>query len=132
MAERCTVQKADGSQCRAYRMKGADRCFLHRTEPEIKQRALIAQKCGGLANVIRVGELVEPMQWPKQVHLRKPRDVRRFVSRTLNELRTGRVEPQLANSIFVGCQVILKSLDEEAIERLEALERAVRERGIEI
>lgn len=130
MPERCTVQKPDGSQCQAYRMKDSDRCFLHRTEPEIKQRALVAQKKGGLAQVIVIGDGVRSLDWPKQIHLRRPRDVRRFVSKVMNEVRVGKVEPGLANSLFVGANVLLKSFDCEAVERLEMLERAARERGL--
>ena len=130
MAERCTVQKPNGTGCGAYRMKDSDRCFLHRTEPEIKQKALVAQHKGGLANVIRVGEGVYDLGWPKQIHLRRPRDVRRFVSKVMNEVRAGKVEPGLANSLFVGANVLLKTFDAEAIERLEALEQAAKERGL--
>ena len=105
-------------------------CFFHRPELEIKQKALVAQRKGGLANVIRVGEGVYDIDWPKQIHLRRPRDVRRFVSRVMNEVRAGKVEPGLANSLFVGANVLLKTFDAEAIERLEALEQAARERGL--
>jgi hypothetical protein len=111
-------------------MKDSPYCFLHRPEPEARQRALVAQHRGGQANVIVVGEGVRDIGWPKQVHLKRPRDVRRFVSRVMNEVRAGKVEPGLANSLFVGANVLLKSFDCEAIERLEALERAARERGL--
>ena len=130
MAERCTVHKPDGTGCGAYRMKDSDRCFLHRTEPEIRQKALVAQHKGGFANVIGVGEVVHDLGWPKQIHLRKPRDVRRFVSRVMNEVRGGQIEAGLANSLFVGANVLLKTFDAEAIERLEALEQAAKARGI--
>ena len=132
MAERCAVERADGGTCGAYRMKDSPYCFLHRPEPEIQQRALVAQRRGGQANVIVVGEGVQDIGWPKQIHLRRPRDVRRFVSRVMNEVRAGKVEPGLANSLFVGANVLLKTFDAEAIERLEALEQAARERGIEV
>ena len=111
-------------------MKDSTLCFLHRTEPEIKQRALVAQHRGGLAQIIVVGEGVKSLDWPKQIHLRKPRDVRRFVSRVMNEVRAGKVDPGLANSLFVGANVLLKTFDVEAIERLEVLEQAAKERGL--
>ena len=130
MAEKCTFRKADEVGCQAYRMKDSDRCFLHRPEPEVRQRALVAQRRGGQANVIVVGEGVQDIGWPKQIHLRRPRDVRRFVSRVMNEVRAGKVEPGLANSLFVGANVLLKSFDCEAIERLEALEQAAKKRGL--
>lgn len=130
MAEQCTVQRPDGKQCQAYRMKDSSYCFLHRSEPEVRQRALVAQRRGGQANVIIVGEGVREIGWPKQIHLRRPRDVRRFVSRVMNEVRAGKVEPGLANSLFVGANVLLKTFDAEAIERLEVLERVAKERGL--
>ena len=123
-------QKPDGTSCQAYRMKDSDRCFLHRPEPEVRERALVAQRRGGQANIIVVGEGVQDIGWPKQIHLRRPRDVRRFVSRVMNEVRAGKVEPGLANSLFVGANVLLKTFDAEAIERLEALEQAAKERGL--
>ena len=111
-------------------MKGSPYCFLHRPEPEVRERALVAQRRGGQANIIVVGEGVQDIGWPKQIHLRRPRDVRRFVSRVMNEVRAGKVEPGLANSLFVGANVLLKSFDCEAVERLEALEQAAKERGL--
>lgn len=132
MAEKCAVERLGGSSCGAYPMKDSPYCFLHRSEPEVRERALVAQRRGGQANVIVVGEGVQDIGWPKQIHLRRPRDVRRFVSRVMNEVRAGKVEPGLANSLFVGANVLLKTFDAEAIERLEALERVARERGIEI
>ena len=111
-------------------MKDSPYCFLHRPEPEVRERALVAQRRGGQANIIVVGEGVQDIGWPKQIYLRRPRDVRRFVSRVMNEVRAGKVEPGLANSLFVGANVLLKSFDCEAIERLEALEQAAKERGL--
>ena len=130
MAERCVFQKPDGTSCQAYHMRDSDRCFLHRPEPEVRERVLVAQRRGGQANIIVVGEGVQDIGWPKQIHLRRPRDVRRFVSRVMNEVRAGKVEPGLANSLFVGANVLLKTFDAEAIERLEALEQAAKERGL--
>lgn len=119
MAEECTALNRKGEGCRAYRMKDSPHCFLHRPEPEMKQRAALAQRNGALAQVITVGEVARDLSWPKRIHLRKPRDVRRFVSRILNELRAGKVEPQLANSMFVGCQVLLKTLDPALVDRTD-------------
>jgi len=130
MSQRCAFQKANGGTCGAFAMKDSTLCFLHRPELEIKQKALVAQHKGGLANVVRVGDGVYDLGWPKQIHLRRPRDVRRFVSRVMNEVRAGKVEPGLANSLFVGANVLLKTFDAEAIERLEALEQAAKERGL--
>ena len=130
MAEKCAYIRPDDSPCNAYQMKGSDYCFLHRPEPEVRERALVAQRRGGQANIIVVGEGVQDIGWPKQIHLRRPRDVRRFVSRVMNEVRAGKVEPGLANSLFVGANVLLKSFDCEAVERLEALEQAAKERGL--
>ena len=131
MAERCAHTYPDASACQAYATKsGRGLCFLH--DPANAEAARIAQKKGGLVKVVKIGELVEDLDWPKQIHLRRPRDVRRFVSRVMNEVRAGKVEPGLANSLFVGANVLLKTFDAEAIERLEALEQAARERGIEV
>ena len=129
MAQRCSYLSPEGSACRAYATKsGRGLCFLH--DPANADAARIAQKKGGLLKVVRVGELVEDLGWPKQIHLRRPRDVRRFVSQVMNEVRAGKVEPGLANSLFVGANVLLKSFDCEAVDRLEALEQAAKERGL--
>ena len=111
-------------------MKDSPYCFLHRPEPEVRERALVAQRRGGQANIIVVGEGVQDIGWPKQIHLRRPRDVRRFVSRVMNEVRAGKVEPGLANSLFVGANVMLKTFDAEAFERVEVLEQAAKAQGM--
>ena len=130
MAEKCEFQRGNSTPCGAYRMQDSPYCFLHRSEPEVRERALVAQRRGGQANIIVVGEGVQDIGWPKQIHLRRPQDVRRFVSRVMNEVRAGKVEPGLANSLFVGANVLLKSFDCEAVERLEALEQAAKEQGL--
>ncbi len=130
MAEKCAVKRLGGSSCGAYRMKDSPYCFLHRPEPEFSQRKALARHQGALAQIIQVGETVPDLGWPKQIHLRRPRDVRRFVSRVMNEVRAGKVEPGLANSLFVGANVLLKTFDVETIERLEVLEQAAKERGL--
>ena len=130
MAERCVFQKPDGTSCQAYRMKDSDRCFLHRPEPEIRERALVAQRRGGQANIIVVGEGVQDIGWPKQIHLRRPRDVRRFVSKVMNEVRADKIEPAKANTLGLLANVLLKTFDAEALERVAALEKAAKERGL--
>ncbi len=129
MAEKCAVKRLDGSSCGAYRMKDSLYCFLHRPEPEFSQRKALARHQGALAQIIQVGETVPDLGWPKQIHLRRPRDVRRFVSRVMNEVRAGKVEPGLANSLFVGANVLLKTFDAEALERIESLEKTLEQQG---
>ncbi|HEX3036117.1 MAG TPA: hypothetical protein VHT73_13525 [Thermodesulfobacteriota bacterium] len=60
----------------------------------------------------------------RKVHLMKVQDVRRLLSRIINQVLDGKLEPTKANCAINGCNVILRAMEKGDIERrLEELER---------
>jgi hypothetical protein len=60
---------------------------------------------------------------PRGVRLNKPQDVRRLLSRLVNQVISGDMETDTLRAITYACSMILKSLETgELSERLKTLE----------
>jgi hypothetical protein len=112
----CKVTRSNGKACKAFSMKGSEYCFTH--NPDTKEARLVAWKAGGLANKFDPGI--------RMMRLEKPKDIIGLLSRTLLELRDGKVDPRIAGTLFMGANVLLRAhevLTQEA--RLDRLEKAL-------
>jgi len=87
----CKQILENGERCRAYALKGKDYCFSH--DPESKEEKAIAVRNGGLVRPIQVETALET------VEVRSPKDVVTVLSKTINEVREGKLQPQIANTI---------------------------------
>ena len=114
MDKYCDLILEDGSQCTAYRQKGSQYCFKHNQTPE--ERSLVSQH-GGLSGKVIVGF------GGKRLEIKKPRHIRKALVSTLNLLKDGQIEPNIANSIGYLCGVIIKTFEliefEERIREIE-------------
>lgn len=115
MEERyCEFILEDSSQCTAYKQKGSQYCFKHNQTPE--ERSLMAQQ-GGLSGKAIVG-------FGRRIEIKKPRHIRKALVNTLNLLKEGQIEPNVANSIGYLCGVIIKTFELiELEERLIEIEK---------
>lgn len=68
----------------------------------------------------------KPPKKKNRVWLKRPTDVRRLLSSTINEVRRGEIEPAVAGKIGYLANILLSALstirDEELEERVQALE----------
>ena len=114
--KRCQFLKPNGDRCNAYAQTGGLFCFTH--DPDKAQERAIAHRAGGLANKIKAD--LAP------ITIEKSRDVVSLITRTMNELRQGKVDIKIANALFYGANVLLKAFEiAEITERLESVERAI-------
>ena len=114
--KRCQFLKPNGDRCHAYAQTGGLFCFTH--DPDKVQERAIAHRAGGLANKIKAD--LAP------ITIEKSRDVVSLITRTMNELRQGKVDIKIANALFYGANVLLKAFEiAEITERLESVERAI-------
>ena len=64
------------------------------------------------------------------IRLNKPVDVRRLISRTINELREDTLSENKARAIGYLCNCLLKAMETtELAERLEKLEEVMKDNG---
>jgi hypothetical protein len=67
---------------------------------------------------------------PYTINLTSPRDVRRLLSSTINQLRHGTADVQRARAIVYGCSVLLGCFDSQLMdERVSKMESILEERN---
>jgi len=127
MDKKCKFIKASGDRCNAYSMSNSDYCFTH--NPEVAKERALAHRKAGLANRWELGEGVADLGWAKSIRLKRPRDIVRFTSKVMNDLRQGKIEPRLATALFYGANVLIKAFEvSEITEKVEKIEKALGER----
>ena len=112
----CKKKKRDGSQCRAPTLTGEKYCALH-SEPG--RAALLGSK-GGRRRIVYSQDGIEVFPAPKSAA-----DLRDLLAHLIVEIRSGKLDPKLANSISYLGAGFLRALEVSGLEkRLEALEQA--------
>lgn len=110
----CQFIKDSGDTCKARVIKGGDFCFFH--NPDSKEERQLAVKNGGF------NSRKNNLDLPKRV-IRTSNDIVLVLEETLNHLRGGNIHPNYSNSIFIGCNILLKALEQsEVMQRIEAIE----------
>ena len=62
----------------------------------------------------------------RKINLKKPSDVRRFLSRTINMVMSDEIDVGKANCIGQLCNIMLRAIDKSEIERrIEEMERII-------
>lgn len=113
----CQFTKDNGDSCKAKTVKDSPFCVFH--NPEYQETRRIAARNGGLNS--RKNSLDLP-----QRTIRTPNDVVLVLEETLNYLRAGNIHPNYSNAIFIGCNVLLKALEQsEVMQRIEAIENTL-------
>ena len=111
---RCAQIHQSGKRCGGYAIAGSAYCFAHAPEQAAKRDA--ARRRGGQAG--RMATLPA-----SAVTVRSLGDVVELVEATINDVRTGRVDVRIANSVGYLANVAIKAIAQSDLEaRLEALE----------
>lgn len=70
---------------------------------------------------------------PKRLKLSTPIEVRKALARVANLVLNNEIEPKQANAIILACNAVLSAIRTDEQERkLDELERALKERGIDV
>jgi hypothetical protein len=110
----CEKKKRDGSRCGACALTGKKYCALH-SEPG---RASILGSKGGRRRTVHNLDGLKPFQPPKSAA-----DLRDLLAQSIIEIRTGRMDPKMANALgYIGASY-LRALEVADVEsRLEKME----------
>ena len=102
-------------------MENSQFCFLHNPDiPEVEKRT--AQVKGGKATIIKVSQSL-PL-----VRVKNPQDVVTLLETTINEVRSGELDPRIANTIGYLTGGLLKAFEiGEVNRRVTAIEEAIKE-----
>lgn len=126
----CKATRRDGEPCKAQAGEGSDFCFFH--DPARRDAARQVQKRGGQTGKAATLAPTDLKPWRgvagEVTVLRSPSlpDLVNLLGDTIDDVRVGRLDPRVANSVGYLAGIILKALQFEAFEeRLAAIEEAV-------
>jgi len=94
---------SDGTQCGAWALQGKDFCFSH--DPESREAKLEACRAGGLVKDIELDSPLEP------IIVATPLEVVFLLSRTIDDVRSGKLDCRIANSIAYLSTSLLKAFE---------------------
>ena len=115
--KQCSYTKEDGQQCSAWALKGKDYCFRH--DPDSRALSLEASRRGGLVKKI---EIETPLE---AIPVSAPKDVVVLLTKTINEVRQGKLDPRIANTIGYLAGVLVRALEVAEVARKVDEVRAV-------
>jgi hypothetical protein len=122
--KRCIKVLENGKQCNAWVRKGKSYCFSH--DPESHDAKLLATKKGGLAQAVVIKTPLEP------VVINTPKDVVVLLTMTVNELREGRMDYRVANTISYLSNALLKAFEISELHiKIEQVKSVIVERTSE-
>ncbi len=103
-------------------MSGSDLCFFH--NPAVADERDAAQRAGGIERSKAAATL--PQDVP-DVPLETVQDVVALLADTINQVRTGHIDPRIANAVGYLAGIMLKAMEQRDIDkRLAAMETGVR------
>lgn len=119
---RCEARCRDGSACEAQVGDGERFCFFH--DPE-RARQLAEGRTRGGQSRSRPRATLDADTTP--VAVSSVKDVCSLISTTIHDVRTGRLDPKVANTVGYLASVLVRALEVgELEERLAMLEAAAR------
>lgn len=137
----CKATRTDGAPCRAEAAKGKDYCLFH--DPDKVELMTAARRAGSDANAQRIERDRPVSQAPaakpwrglaKEVttlETAEPVEVAVLIGDTIDQVRTGEISPQVANSIGYLAQILVKVFETvELEERLKTVEDHIRRQNL--
>jgi len=113
VGKRCTAKSRSGEPCKAAPLHGKTKCAFHSGN-----RAVICGQRGGRRRAIFNPEGLEPFAAPKSAG-----DLLLLLAQTIVEVRSGKVDPRVANSISYVSTAFLNAVELSDLDaRLRVLE----------
>ena len=128
---KCKHIKDNKEKCKAYALSDSEYCLAHDERPEIAQIRANAGKLAGLSQKILFPEVIQGKlpEIVKPINIKKARDIKKAIVRTLQEIRFGRLDPDIGRTLLYGFNTLVNCIDKvELLQRIEALEKVVKQR----
>ena len=118
----CQGKTVEGEPCRATPISGKKTCMFH--DEEMAERRAAGRREGGRRRS-EPRRTLDPSQ--RMTAVSSLADVRDLLADTINHVRTGQVDPKIANTVGYLASVLVRVFEVgELEERLAAMEAAVR------
>jgi len=115
--KKCKYILEDGQKCGGWALKDKDYCFSH--DPDSREKKLLAVRKGGLAKEI---EILTPLE---AVPVSTSKDVVVLLTKTINEVREGRLDPRIGSAIGYLAGQLIRALEVAEVESKVEQVRAV-------
>ena len=130
---KCKHIKDNEEKCKAYTLSDSEYCLAHDNRKEIVEIRKNAAKLAGMSQKIIFPSNTEVLtKLPvvtKPINIKKARDIKKAIVRTLQETRFGNIEVDTARTLLYGFNVLINCIDKiEILQRIEHLEKIVREK----
>lgn len=125
---KCKAITKNGTPCHANAQTGKDYCFLH--DPDKVEAVKVARSKGGSSLKVIDPKRFKPWRGTAgDVTVMKsptPQDIVNLLADTIDEVKTGELDPKVANAVGYLAGAIMKAIELDAFdERLAALEEAI-------
>ncbi len=117
---RCRGVTKRGGPCSFMPVEGHEFCMWHSPDPEMQEKAKLAAQKGALTSAPRHLAPDHPA-----AKIRSVEEALTLTEETIQEVRTGTLSANVANSVFYGVSVAAKLLELQVLEQLESLEAAL-------
>ncbi|MBU4210694.1 hypothetical protein KKC08_05100 [Patescibacteria group bacterium] len=108
-----------GKRCQANAMKDSDYCYFHNPDITANEKRSVQVKGGQNRRVVVSSPL-------PQIKIEKVEDVTKLLVDTINEVRDGRLDCRVANTIGFLTGMVLKSFEVSVLEkRIDKIELTV-------
>lgn len=101
---RCKFVKPDGKQCETPALKDKDLCMFH--DPEMEAKRELARKKGVSAS--KLIRLLPPET--ANIEVKHPDDVVKLVGDTIDQVRTGEIDPKIAQVVGTLAGILLDAI----------------------
>jgi hypothetical protein len=108
----CNYQKADGTTCKANALPGSSFCYFH--DPARERERAEARRKGGRERSKKAAVL--PAMTP-DVEIKDVASVVRLLGETISQVRTGAIDPKIANAVGYLASVQLRAMQESELAR---------------
>ena len=116
----CRGTKPDKSSCQAPALPGSEFCFFH--DPSRAQERREAQAQGGRQNRMKTLEGSAP-----DIEVEDCGDAIGLLVDTINQVRKGKIDPRVANSVGFLSNILIKAVERDKLEtRIQQLERLIK------
>lgn len=116
--KKCIFVKSDGKNCNAWPMNNSNFCFTHNPETTKEKKEAVIK--GGKANKKHYAKL-------EKVKIKNQKDVVKLIATTINEVREGLVDVNIAKCIFYGSGQLIRAMEIADLEqRVSDIEEAIK------
>lgn len=110
---RCQHIKFDGQQCGAAALRDSTYCYFH--DPRYSEERAAARRAGGRERCKKA--VILPPE-TEDLPIKNRRQILKLLAQTINHVRTGKIDPKVANSIGYLAGIAMKIFEKGGDQKI--------------